>query len=137
MLKVLRFAGVILLSTTAAYAQSDPSAFLSKVNKDNDKTLSMHELNAYAARKFVELNTRGSKSLFHASLSRTELGDRISDSDFEKANTGHRKDETLSRSEFINYADLLFEKANRRGDKTLSVDELGSPAGRKLMKLLH
>ncbi len=132
MLKVLGLASLVILSTPAAYAQSDASAFLRKVNKDNDKTISLPELNAYAAKKFVEINTRG-----HKSLSRKELGNRISESDFKVANNGNRKDQTLSKSEFIKYVDLLFKDANAAGDKTLSVDELGSPAGRKLIKLLQ
>jgi hypothetical protein len=98
MLKALGLASIILLSTTAAYAQSDPNAFLSRVNKDNDKTISLGELNAYAANKFVELNTKGKKS-----LSRTEVGDRLSDADFKAANNGNKKDMTLSKREFITY----------------------------------
>ncbi len=126
-------AGIILLAG-AGYAQSatDADAFLSKVNQNNDKTLSMRELNAYASKKFEELNTTG-----HKSLSRKELGDRISDTDFDAANTNHHKDQTLTQGEFIAYADRLFKEANTKGQKSLSLSELGSPAGEKLITLLH
>lgn len=132
MLKALGLAGVMLLSTAAAYAQSDPAAFLKEVNRDNDKTLSLQELNYFAVKKFHELNTKGTKT-----LSRRELGDRISDADFAAANTDRRKDQTLSLSEFIKYVDLLFREANTKGTKTLSLAELSSPAGHKLIRLLH
>ncbi len=131
MLKALGLVSLILCSTTA-YAQSDPAAFLSKVNKDNDKTISLSELNTYAAAKFGELNTKGPKS-----LSRTEVGGRLSDSDFKAANNGNKKDMTLSKREFVKYVDYLFKEANTKGDKTLSVRELNSPAGQKLIKLLQ
>jgi hypothetical protein len=126
-------AGIILFAG-AGYAQSatDVDAFLSKVNQDNDKTISMRELNAYALKKFDELNTTG-----HKTLSRKELGDRISDTDFDAANTGHHKDQTLSWSEFIAYVDRLFKEANTKGHKSLSATELGSPTGEKLITLLN
>jgi hypothetical protein len=129
----LIMAGIILL-TGAGYAQSamDGDAFLSEVNQNNDKTLSIRELDAYASKKFKELNTTG-----HKSLSRTELGDRISDTDFDAANTNHRKDQTLTQGEFVAYVDRLFKKANTKGQKSLSLSELESPAGEKLIALLH
>ncbi len=134
MLKALGISGIIFLSAVAANAQAAPdaSAFLSKVNQNNDKTLSIREANAYAAKKFQELNAKGTRT-----LSRQELAGRISDADFNAANTEHRKDQTLSKSEFISYVDHLFRQANTKGGKTLSVDELGSPAGQKLMILLQ
>jgi hypothetical protein len=132
MLKALGLSVVILVSSATAYAQSDPSAFLSKVNKDNDKTLSLGELNTYAAARFGELNTKGTKS-----LSRTEVGDRLSDSDFKIANNGNEKDMTLTEHEFIKYVDHLFKEANAKGHKTLSAAELNSPAGQKLIRLLQ
>lgn len=124
----------IVLLAGAAYAQAptDPSAFLKEVNSNNDQTLSRKELDAYAAKKFTQLNTKG-----HETLSRAELGDRISDADFDAANTGHRKDQTLSRREFIAYVDRLFKEANAKGNRSLSLEELGAPAGQKLIQLLH
>lgn len=126
-------AGLILFAA-AGYAQSamDPDAFLKAVNRNNDQTLSMRELNAYASKKFTKLNTTG-----HKSLSRAELGDRISDADFDAANTNHHKDQTLTRGELVAYVDRLFKEANTKGTKTLSLTELRSPAGEKLITLLH
>jgi hypothetical protein len=124
-----------ILFVSAAYAQgagTDAGSFLSEVNRNNDQTLSMKELNSYAAKKSTELNTAG-----HKSLSRAELGDRISDADFDAANTHHNKDQTLTRAEFVTYVDGLFREANTKGSKTLSIDELGTPAGQKLITLLH
>jgi hypothetical protein len=134
MLKVLVLAGALLVSPIVANAQSatDPTAFLNEVNKNNDKTLSLKEVDAYAAKKFRELNRNGTRT-----LSRQELGDRISDADFSAANTGHRKDQTLSKAEFMSYVDRLFKEANSRGAKTVSVEELSSPAGEKLITLLR
>ena len=47
------------------------------------------------------------------------------------------KDRTVDEAEFVGYADKLFDEANTKGDKTLSVAELRGPAGKKLIMLLH
>jgi hypothetical protein len=122
----------LTLLSTIAYGQAeDANAFLNKVNSNHDKTISLTELNSYASKRFDALNRNGDKT-----LSRAELGDRISDADFKAANTGKHRDQTLSKREFIRYADLLFREANTKGHHSLSADELNSPAGQKLMKLL-
>jgi hypothetical protein len=40
-------------------------------------------------------------------------------------------------AEFKAYVDNLFREANTVGEKTLSEDELKTPAGEKLIRLLH
>lgn len=134
MMKFAPIAGLLFLLPLAAHAQTteDSATFFKAVNQNNDQTLSLKELNSYATKKFEKLNTKGTKT-----LSREELGDRISDADFDVANKGHRKDRTLSEREFKGYVDSLFRQANSKGKRTLNADELGSPAGQKLIKLLQ
>jgi len=132
---VLAIAGVLLVSG-AAIGQSDPTAadFLKMVATDNSKTISLPEIDAFAVKKFGGLKKPGEEA-----LSMAELRGRISQADFDAANTtrGNSAVPTLSRVEFLAYVDKLFREANTVGEKTLSEAELKTPAGEKLIRLLH
>jgi hypothetical protein len=127
----------MLIVSGAGQAQSLPSAadFLKMVDTDNDKTISVAEIDAFALKKFSEL-----KKPSEDALSMTDLRGRISQADFDAANTTHGNASTvptLSRAEFAAYVDKLFREANSVGEKTLSETELKTPAGGKLILLLH
>lgn len=126
----------ILLFASSSFAQSmSADEFLKEVNTDNDKTISLQELDAFALKKFSELNKPGDET-----LSMDELEGRISKADFDEANTGRQKlstHPTLSNAEFSAYVDKLFREANAKGTKSLSATELNTPAGKKLIRLLH
>jgi len=133
-------AGVIasvLLVSGASLGQSAPSAadFLKMVATDNGKTISLPEIDAFATKKFDDLIKPGEQA-----LSMAELRGRISQADFDAANTTRGSSSTvptLSRTEFLAYVDKLFRKANTVGEKTLSEKELKTPSGKKLIRLLH
>jgi hypothetical protein len=109
--------------------------FNTEVNTNNDQTISLKELHVFAMKKFNELNKAGDKT-----LSMDELSGRISKADFDEANTGAKKSPThptLSRTEFSGYVQKLFREANTKGTRSLSAVELDTPAGKKLIMLLH
>lgn len=124
---------------TAALAES-PAEFLKAVNTNHDRTLSLPEIQAYALKRFAALDTHKD-----GTLSKVELGDRISDDDFKIADTKHdARPLTLSKAEFSIYVSKLFAEANKNVkpghtdvDGTLSAAELATPAGKKLIKLLE
>jgi len=131
---VVATAGVLLVSGVGL-GQSVPTAadFLKMVNTDNDKTISIPEIDAFATKKFDELKKPGKQA-----LSMGDLRDRISQADFDAANTtSGNAVPTLSKAEFLAYVDKLFKEANTVGKSTLSETELNTPAGEKLIHLLH
>jgi hypothetical protein len=131
---VVAVAGVVLVAA-AGFGQSAPSAseFLKMVDTDHDKTISIPEIDAFATRKFNELKKPGEEA-----LSMADLGGRISQADFDAANTTRGNAvATLSKVEFLAWIDKLFREANTVGEKTLSEEELKTPAGEKLIRLLH
>ena len=123
-----------------AFAAEAPETFMSKVNQDKDKTLSLPEVTAYALKRFAALDVDHDGTLTDA-----ELHGRLSPEDFATADTKHGTGtRTLSKAEFTTYVATLFAAANthvKTGqtdvDGTLSVGELGTPAGLKLIKLLE
>jgi hypothetical protein len=131
---VLAIAGVLLVCG-AGVGQSGPTAadFLKMVATDNTNTISLPQIDAFATKKFDELKKPGEKA-----LSMADLRGRISQEDFDAANTTRGNAvPTLSRVEFLAWVDKLFREANTVGQKTLSEEELKTPAGEKLIRLLH
>jgi hypothetical protein len=133
---VVAIAGVLLVSG-AAIGQSSPTAgeFLKMVVTGNSNTITLPEIDAFAMKKFDELKKPGEEA-----LSMADLRGRISQEDFNAANTTRGNSSavpTLSRAEFSAYVDKLFREANTVGEKTVSEAELNTPAGEKLIRLLH
>jgi hypothetical protein len=131
---VVAIAGVLLVAG-AGVGQSGPTAseFLKMVDTDNDKTISIPEIDAFAVKKFDELKKPGEDA-----LSIAELRGRITQADFDAANTTRGNAvPTLSKAEFLAWVDKLFKEANTVGEKTLNVEEFKTPAGEKLIRLLH
>ncbi len=123
------------LGASAQAAGTGAKAFLKAVNTNADKTISKDELNAYAKKRFVELETDKDKT-----LDQEELKGRLSKAGMTMADTD--KDKTVDEAEFVGYADKLFDEADihkRAGAEhpSLSKRELESPAGKKLMMLLR
>jgi hypothetical protein len=131
---VVAIAGV-LFASGASVGQSGPNAadFLKMVATDNSNTISLPQIDAFATKKFDELKRPG-----EGALSMDDLRGRISQEDFDAANTTRGNAvPTLSRVEFLAWIDKLFREANTVGEKTLSEKELKTPAGEKLIRLLH
>ncbi|MDR3461605.1 MAG: EF-hand domain-containing protein [Beijerinckiaceae bacterium] len=105
-----------------------PKSFLASVDKDNDGTVSLDEVKAYASARFQALETDKD-----GTLDAKELKGRLSARGFKAANAD--ADKTIDEAEFLAYVEKLFKEANDNDD-TLDAKELGTPAGRKLIKLL-
>lgn len=128
----------LLLLGLAADAQAagmSTNAFLNAVNTNADKTISKDELDTYAKKRFAGLETDKDKTLDQKELKGrlTEAGMAMADSD---------KDKTVDEAEFVGYADKLFDEADihkKDGAEhpSLTERELESPAGKKLIMLLH
>jgi Ca2+-binding EF-hand superfamily protein len=128
-----------LIAVTAAFglfgavgiasAQTAPSAFLKSVDKDNDGTVTLDEVKAFASERFKALETDKD-----GTLDEKELKGRLNATGFKAANAD--ADKTLDETEFLGYVEKLFKEANDN-DTTLDAKELGSAAGKKLITLLH
>lgn len=131
---------VLMALGAAAQAAESPAAFLAKVNTNGDKTLSLAEVSKYALTRYDALDADHDNK-----LTMKELGGRLTEVDFEEANTKHSSETpSLSSSEFTVYVAKLFGEANQHllsGNTnvsgTLSARELATPAGEKLIKLLE
>jgi hypothetical protein len=131
---VVAIVGVLLVSG-AGVGQSGPTGadFLKMVATNNSNTISLPQIDAFATKRFDELKKPGEEA-----LSMADLRGRISQEDFDAANTTRGNAvPTLSRVEFLAWVDKLFREANTVGEKTLSEEELKTPAGEKLIRLLH
>ena len=120
--------GALGMVAPALAKEMSAAEFLAAANTDKDQTLSMDEVEAYAKKKFAEIDSDGDKT-----LDAKELGDRVDAAGLAAADTD--KDKTVDEAEFVAYAGKLFDEAN--ADKTLSARELETPAGRKLRMLLQ
>ena len=118
------------LGVTAQAAGMSAQEFMKAANTNGDKTLSKAEVDAYAKKRFAEVESDHDKT-----LDAKELKGRMSEAGMAEADTD--KDKTVDETEFVGYADKLFEAANKKGDKTLGMEELRTPAGEKLMTLLR
>jgi len=68
-------------------------------------------------------------------LDRKRLGHRVTDAEFKAANPD--KDGTLDKAEYRGIVEQRYKAANPDSDGTLDVKELGTPAGRHLLRILH
>ena len=137
---LLSFGAAALLACSLvapAHAEGmSAKAFMKKVNADSDKTISMDELDAYAKKRFAELETDKDKT-----LDQKELKGRLSEAGMTMADTD--KDKSVDETEFVTYANTLFGEANlhkKAGEAdhpTLSQAELATPAGKKLIMMLR
>ena len=118
----------LLASIGLAFAQT-PTAFLKKVDKDSDGTVTLEELKTFASDRFKALEKDSD-----GTLDSKELKGRLSATGFKSANTD--ADKTIDEAEFMTYVEKLFKEAND-DDTTLDAKELGKPAGKKLIMLLH
>lgn len=106
------------------------SDLMEDLDKDHSGSLDLAEVKKAAGKVFDELDKDHG-----GSLDRKEIGDRISDADFKAADPD--KSGTLSRDEFVAVAEKLFKAADSGHDGSLSKDDLKTPAGKALAKLLE
>jgi Ca2+-binding EF-hand superfamily protein len=109
---------------------SEADRVLGAADPDKDGTLDLNEVKAAAGALFDRLDKDKD-----GTLTIKELQGRLSRKDFKSADPDN--DATLSRDEFLAVAEARFKAANPDNDGTLDKAELGKPAGRALMRLMH
>jgi hypothetical protein len=109
------FMGVVAISSillaAGAFGQSVPTAadFIKMVTTDNSKTISLPEIDTFAMKKFGELKKPGEEV-----LSMVELRDRISQADFDAANTTRGNSATVPTSVWPNLKPTWTTSSERR-----------------------
>jgi hypothetical protein len=122
---------LVVIPFLAPSARADSvSAFLAKWDPDHDQTLELAEINKAADAQFDKLD------LDHdGTLSRKELGHRVTKAEFEAADTDH--DGKLEKAEYETIVARRFKAANPDNDETIDIAELKTAAGRRLLQLLQ
>ncbi len=104
-------------------------AALKIIDRDNDGTVDMNEVNQAAAATFAKLDKNKD-----GTLSPRELHGRLSRSEFKA--TDKDSDGTLSKDEYLAAVEARFKAADVNGEGTVSCREAKSRAGRALLRLL-
>jgi Ca2+-binding EF-hand superfamily protein len=120
---------LMLCQSAAAKDTMVDAALMKTLDPDGDGTVDLAEAKAAGAEMFKKLNTDDDKT-----LSKKELGDRISEADFKAADPDG--DGTLNEAEYMALVEKLFKAADPDGDGTLDEAELKSAAGQKLLALI-
>jgi Ca2+-binding EF-hand superfamily protein len=134
--RFIGFIGSIILAACAAYilpsqgwAQTDATATVSKVDKDNDQTLDLAEVQAAAGAHFDKLDKDAD-----GTLDATEVKRVIGAKMFARADKDN--DGTLTKDEYVALVAKLFKRADADHDGTLTAAELQSKTGHALKKLI-
>jgi hypothetical protein len=135
-----------------------PAAATAQHAEDNDKALDLHMVNWAALDKFaklyhklhnngdatidkkldengeltIEVDLKG--ALKSPALDAEELNAVLTPAEFKEADLDH--DGKLTTKEYLALAEKLFEQADADHDGTVDAEELTSPAGEKLLRLL-
>lgn len=126
-------AAMLALSPAAHAAKgggSEADRVLSAADSDKDGTIELNEAKAAAGALFDRLDKDKD-----GTLTTKELQGRLSRKDFTAADPD--SDKTLSKDEFMAVVESRFKAADPDNDGKLDKAELGKPAGRTLMHLLH
>jgi hypothetical protein len=134
MLRLRLIASAVMLIATASVshqARADKvSDFIARWDPDHDKTLDVSEINKAADAQFDSLDAD-----HDGTLSRKELGGRVTKAEFAAADADH--DGTLTKDEYETIVARRFKAANPDHDTTIDVAELKTRAGRHLLQLLQ
>jgi Ca2+-binding EF-hand superfamily protein len=119
-----------LAGTVAKPRTTEIDRLLAAADPDKDGTLDLAEAKAAAGALFDRLDKDKD-----GTVSAAELQGRLSRKDLTAGDPD--KDGTLTKDEFLAVVEARFKAANADADGTLDRKELGTSAGRALMRLLH
>jgi hypothetical protein len=120
----------LALSLLAASAWAVSGAeVLKQLNRDSDQTLEIPEVIDVAVQVFSAINPDNDLT-----LERKETEGRLTDADWKAVNKDN--DKTLEMDEWLAIVRLRFNAADANRDGKLTAQELDSPAGQLLIKLL-
>jgi len=122
---------LVAAASVAPPARADSvSDFIAKWDPDHDKTLDLAEINKAADAAFDKLDAD-----HDGTLSRKELGHRVTKAEFAAADADHEG--TLTKAEYETIVAKRFKAANPDSDTTIEASELKTKAGRHLLQLLQ
>ncbi len=136
---VIALAGGVM-ATTSVFGAMGGAAMMERLHPKEKGKLTMDEARAAAAHNYDVIYKAN-----NGKVSILQLGGRVTADDLKAANIGDGEaDETVSKADYLALASRFFAEANvsrkpdvSPADGTLSVDELSTPAGEKLLRLLE
>ena len=126
---VLLGAALICAMAAGPAMASTAQDAVAKYDKDSDKTLDLAEVKAAAAHHFAKLDKNAD-----GTVDATELKGVMGSARLKEADPDH--DGTLTKDEYVSFAEKLFHEADTDHQGTLDAAALGAPAGHKLLALL-
>jgi hypothetical protein len=127
--------GALILSTAAACVMASEALAISgadalkRLNHDSDQTLELPEVLDTSAKRFQELNKDNDLT-----LDKADAAGLVSDAEWKAHNKDH--DGTLELDEWLNIVRARFHAADTKKDGKVTVQELDSPGGQTLLKLV-
>ncbi len=122
-------AAAFLIGGLPASAQSNNTSSIKTLDTDNDGTVDLAEAKKAASALFDRLERDKDST-----LDKHELSGRLSAKELAVADPDH--DSTLTKDEYLAVVEQRFNAADSDHDGTLDAKELGSPAGRALLRLM-
>ena len=119
---------VAMLISAPAWAATGAEV-LKQLNRDNDQTLEIPEVIDAATKLFYAINPDNDTT-----LERSETKGRVTEEDWAAVNKDH--DNTLEMDEWLTIARRRFNAADANKDGKLTANELDSPAGQLLVKMI-
>jgi hypothetical protein len=125
----------LILSVAAVCVLASPALAISgadalkRLNHDTDQTLELPEALAAAAKQFQELNKDNDLT-----LEKAETVGLVTDPEWKAYNKDH--DGALELDEWLNIVRARFHAADTKKDGKVTVQELDSPGGQTLLKLV-
>ena len=122
--------GIVSIGNLPAFAKSRRTDPIQMLDTDNDGTVDLAEAKKAASAVFDRLDRD-----HDGTLDKSELAGRLSAKQLAAADPD--RDGTLTKDEYLAVVERRFNAANPDQDGTLDAKELGSAAGRALLRLLR
>jgi hypothetical protein len=126
-------ASAMALMPASAWAATGAEV-LKLLNRDSDQILEIAEVIGAAAKLFVQINPDNHYPDNHLTLERKETEGRLTDDDWRAVNKDN--DNTLELDEWLMIVRQRFNAADANKDGKLTAQELDSPPGQLLIKLI-